>query len=78
MDNIFNILGLSSIITILIVILTLVIIKKGIKIVSQSDVYVVERAGFKDLLIPALRGIILSIDSELLKIIIRRPSEWIR
>jgi len=40
-----NILGLSSIITILIVILTLVIIKKGIKIVSQSDVYVVERFG---------------------------------
>ena len=45
MENIFNILGLSSIITILIVILTLVIIKKGIKIVSQSDVYVVERFG---------------------------------
>jgi 16S rRNA processing protein RimM len=45
---------------------------------KSNDVYVVERAGFKDLLIPALRGIILSIDSELLKIIIRRPSEWIR
>ena len=45
MDNIFNILSLSSIITILVVILTLVIIKKGIKIVPQSDVYVIERFG---------------------------------
>jgi len=45
MENIFNILSLSSIITILVVILTLVIIKKGIKIVPQSDVYVIERFG---------------------------------
>ena len=45
MEYISNYIGLSSIITILVVILTLVIIKKGIKIVPQSDVYVVERFG---------------------------------
>jgi regulator of protease activity HflC (stomatin/prohibitin superfamily) len=45
MEYIFNYISLSSIITILIVILTLIIIKKGIKIVPQSDVYVIERFG---------------------------------
>ena len=45
MEYISNYIGLSSIITILVVILTLVIIKKGIKIVPQSDVYVIERFG---------------------------------
>ena len=44
---------------------------------KSNDVYVVKRDGVKDFLIPADRGIILSIDSESLKIIIRRPSEWL-
>ena len=44
---------------------------------KSNDVYVVERDGDKDLLIPADRGIILNIDSQSLKIIIRRPSEWL-
>ena len=45
MQEIYSVVGFSTIITILIVILTLVIIKKGIKIVPQSEVYVVERFG---------------------------------
>ena len=45
---------------------------------KSNDVYVVQRDGYKDLLIPAVRGIILSVDCESLKIIIRRPSEWMR
>jgi ribosomal 30S subunit maturation factor RimM len=45
---------------------------------KSNDVYVVQRDGYKDLLIPAVKGIILSVDCESLKIIIRRPSEWIR
>jgi len=40
-----NIIGLSEIIILLIVILTFVVIKKGIKIVPQSDVFVIERFG---------------------------------
>ena len=45
MDGLTNFITLSGFITILIVLLTIVIIKKGIKIVSQSEVYVVERFG---------------------------------
>ena len=40
-----TIIGLNEIIIILIVIFTFVVIKKGIKIVPQSDVYVIERFG---------------------------------
>ena len=41
----WNTIGFGEIITFLIVLLTFVIIKKGIKIVPQSDVYVIERFG---------------------------------
>ena len=41
----WNTIGFGEIIILLIVLLTFVIIKKGIKIVPQSDVYVIERFG---------------------------------
>ena len=55
--------SLSSIIALILVVFALVLISKGVKVVSQSEVYVVERFGNYTKTLPAgLNLIFLSLD----------------